>query len=56
VRFVPASGSRSRTIRIPPLALHHGKVTTVRSIVNPDKLDHLGRLESLSEVLDAARL
>ena len=32
-----------------------GRVATVRSIVNPDKLDHLGPVESLREVLQAAR-
>jgi RNA polymerase sigma-70 factor, ECF subfamily len=32
-----------------------GRVATIRSIVNPDKLDHLGPVESLRDVLDAAR-
>jgi RNA polymerase sigma-70 factor, ECF subfamily len=32
-----------------------GRVATIRSIVNPDKLDHLGPVESLREVLDGAR-
>ena len=32
-----------------------GRVATIRSIVNPDKLDHLGQVESLREVLDEAR-
>ena len=32
-----------------------GRVKTIRSVVNPDKLGHLGRVESLREVLDAAR-
>jgi hypothetical protein len=32
-----------------------GRVATIRSIVNPDKLDHLGSVESLRDVLDAAR-
>jgi RNA polymerase sigma-70 factor (ECF subfamily) len=32
-----------------------GRVATVRSIVNPDKLDHLGPVESLRDVLDEAR-
>jgi hypothetical protein len=32
-----------------------GRVATIRSIVNPDKLDHLGPVESLREVLDRAR-
>jgi RNA polymerase sigma-70 factor (ECF subfamily) len=32
-----------------------GRVATIRSIVNPDKLAHLGRVESLREVLAAAR-
>jgi RNA polymerase sigma-70 factor (ECF subfamily) len=33
----------------------NGRVATVRSIVNPDKLDHLGPVESLRDVLDEAR-
>jgi hypothetical protein len=32
-----------------------GRVTTIRSIVNPDKLDHLGPVETLRDVLDEAR-
>lgn len=32
-----------------------GRVATVRSIVNPDKLDHLGPVETLRNVLDEAR-
>ena len=32
-----------------------GRVATIRSIVNPDKLDHLGRVETLRDVLDEAR-
>jgi RNA polymerase sigma-70 factor (ECF subfamily) len=31
-----------------------GRVATVRSVVNPDKLGHLGPVESLREVMDAA--
>jgi RNA polymerase sigma-70 factor, ECF subfamily len=32
-----------------------GRVATIRSVVNPDKLAHLGRVESLREVMDGAR-
>ena len=32
-----------------------GRLKTIRSVVNPDKLGHLGPVESLREVLDAAR-
>jgi RNA polymerase sigma-70 factor, ECF subfamily len=32
-----------------------GRVATIRSIVNPDKLGHLGRVESLRDVMNAAR-
>ena len=32
-----------------------GRVATIRSVVNPDKLAHLGAVESLREVMDAAR-
>ena len=31
-----------------------GRITTIRSIVNPDKLGHLGPVESLRDVLDQA--
>jgi RNA polymerase sigma-70 factor (ECF subfamily) len=31
-----------------------GRVATIRSIVNPEKLRHLGEVESLREVLDGA--
>jgi RNA polymerase sigma-70 factor, ECF subfamily len=31
-----------------------GRVATIRSVVNPDKLGHLGPVESLRDVLDAA--
>jgi RNA polymerase sigma-70 factor, ECF subfamily len=33
----------------------NGRVTTIRSIVNPDKLAHLGPVESLRDVMDAAK-
>jgi RNA polymerase sigma-70 factor, ECF subfamily len=32
-----------------------GRVATIRSVVNPDKLRHLGAVESLREVMDGAR-
>jgi RNA polymerase sigma-70 factor (ECF subfamily) len=32
-----------------------GQISRIRSIVNPDKLRHLGRVESLREVLEQAR-
>jgi RNA polymerase sigma-70 factor, ECF subfamily len=32
-----------------------GRVATIRSIVNPDKLDHLGPVETLRDVLDKTR-
>jgi RNA polymerase sigma-70 factor, ECF subfamily len=32
-----------------------GRVATIRSVVNPDKLSHLGPVESLREVMDAAQ-
>ena len=31
-----------------------GRIATIRSVVNPDKLGHLGRVESLRDVLDGA--
>jgi len=32
-----------------------GQIATIRSIVNPDKLGHLGPVESLREVLGEAK-
>ena len=32
-----------------------GRVATIRSVVNPDKLHHLGKVESLRDVMDVAR-
>jgi RNA polymerase sigma-70 factor (ECF subfamily) len=32
-----------------------GRVATIRSVVNPDKLRHLGQVESLREVMDSAK-
>jgi len=32
-----------------------GRVATIRSVVNPDKLGHLGQVESLRDVLNATR-
>ena len=32
-----------------------GRVATIRSVVNPDKLGHLGQVESLREVMEAAK-
>ena len=32
-----------------------GRVATIRSVVNPDKLRHLGQVESLRDVMDGAR-
>jgi hypothetical protein len=31
-----------------------GRVATIRSVVNPDKLRHLGVVESLRDVMDMA--
>ena len=31
-----------------------GRIATIRSVVNPDKLGHLGPVESLRDVIDAA--
>ena len=32
-----------------------GRVATIRSVVNPDKLGHLGSVESLRDVISAPR-
>jgi len=31
-----------------------GRVATIRSVVNPDKLGHLGAVESLRDVIEGA--
>jgi cytochrome c peroxidase len=31
-----------------------GRVATIRSVVNPDKLGHLGQVESLRDVMEGA--
>jgi RNA polymerase sigma-70 factor (ECF subfamily) len=32
-----------------------GRIATIRSVVNPDKLGHLGPIESLRDVLEQTR-
>lgn len=48
-------GPRGGIMAVMSFEMVDGRVTTIRSIVNPDKLDHLGPVESLREVLDGAR-
>jgi RNA polymerase sigma-70 factor (ECF subfamily) len=47
--------SRGRVFSVMSFEIVGGRVATIRSIVNPDKLAHLGPVESLREVLDEAR-
>lgn len=48
-------GPRGGVMSVMSFEVVDGRVATVRSIVNPDKLDHLGPVESLRDVLDEAR-
>jgi RNA polymerase sigma-70 factor, ECF subfamily len=48
-------GPRGGVMSVMSFEVVDGRVATIRSVVNPDKLGHLGPVESLREVLDAAR-
>jgi RNA polymerase sigma-70 factor, ECF subfamily len=48
-------GPRGGIMSVMSFEVVDGRVATIRSVVNPDKLAHLGRVESLREVMDAAR-
>jgi RNA polymerase sigma-70 factor (ECF subfamily) len=48
-------GPRGGVFSVMSFEIVDGQVATIRSIVNPDKLDHLGPVESLRDVLDEAR-
>jgi RNA polymerase sigma-70 factor (ECF subfamily) len=48
-------GPRGGIMSVMSFEVAGGRVATIRSVVNPDKLAHLGPVESLREVMDAAR-
>jgi RNA polymerase sigma-70 factor (ECF subfamily) len=48
-------GPRGGVMSVMSFEVVDGRVATIRSVVNPDKLAHLGPVESLREVMDAAR-
>jgi RNA polymerase sigma-70 factor (ECF subfamily) len=48
-------GPKGGVFSVMSFEIIEGRVATIRSIVNPDKLGHLGPVESLREVLDSAR-
>jgi RNA polymerase sigma-70 factor (ECF subfamily) len=48
-------GPRGGIMSVMSFEVVGGRVATIRSVVNPDKLAHLGPVESLREVMDAAR-
>jgi RNA polymerase sigma-70 factor (ECF subfamily) len=48
-------GPRGGVFSVMSFEIVDGRVATIRSIVNPDKLGHLGPVESLRDVLDDAR-
>jgi RNA polymerase sigma-70 factor (ECF subfamily) len=47
-------GPRGGVMSVMSFEVVAGRVATIRSVVNPDKLNHLGPVESLREVLDSA--
>jgi RNA polymerase sigma-70 factor (ECF subfamily) len=48
-------GPRGGIMSVMSFEVVNGQVATIRSVVNPDKLAHLGPVESLREVMDEAR-
>ena len=48
-------GPRGGVFSVMSIEVVDGRVATIGSVVNPDKLGHLGPVESLREVMDAAR-
>ena len=48
-------GPRGGVMSVMSFEVVDGRIAAIRSIVNPDKLGHLGPVESLRDVLDAAR-
>jgi RNA polymerase sigma-70 factor, ECF subfamily len=48
-------GPRGGVMDVISIEVVGGRIATIRSIVNPDKLAHLGPVESLRDVLDNAR-
>ena len=49
-------GPRGGVMSVMSFEVVNGRVATIRSVVNPDKLRHLGPVESLREVMDSAAL
>jgi RNA polymerase sigma-70 factor (ECF subfamily) len=47
---------QQRVIGVLALAMASGQITSLRSIVNPDKLTHLGAVADLAALLRSARL
>ena len=47
-------GPRGGVMSVMSFEVVNGRVATIRSVVNPDKLRHLGPVESLREVMDNA--
>jgi RNA polymerase sigma-70 factor, ECF subfamily len=47
-------GPHGGVFAVMSLEVVDGRIATIRSIVNPDKLAHLGRVESLRDVIDGA--
>jgi len=52
---VLARGPHGGVMAVMSFEIVDGRIATIRSIVNPDKLAHLGPVESLRDVLDGAR-
>jgi RNA polymerase sigma-70 factor (ECF subfamily) len=48
-------GPRGGVMSVMSFEVRDGRIATIRSVVNPDKLAHLGPVESLRDVMDAVR-
>jgi RNA polymerase sigma-70 factor (ECF subfamily) len=48
-------GQRGGVFSVTSFEIGGGRVATIRSVVNPDKLGHVGPVESLREVIEAAK-
>ena len=55
VPMVVARGHQVTGTTTSEIEIVGGRVATIRSVVNPDKLGHIGPVESLREVMDAMR-
>ena len=53
--MTPGVGPHGGVFSVMSIEVVDGRVATIRSVVNPDKLAHLGPVESLRDVMNEAR-